>query len=70
MTDTAALIEAITSARRRDDVARLCADLLLARPLGIVIDWSSVNHAIIERWSLSGLRYVKERAYKLAYPND
>ncbi len=26
-------------------------------------DWGTINAAIIERWSLSGLQYIKERAW-------
>lgn len=29
------------------------------------IDWPKVNAAILERWSMAGLRYIKERAWKL-----
>lgn len=29
------------------------------------IDWPKVNAAIIERWSMAGLVYIKERAWKL-----
>jgi hypothetical protein len=28
------------------------------------IDWQKVNTAIINRWSGSGLQYIKERAWK------
>jgi hypothetical protein len=28
------------------------------------IDWEKVNAAIIERWSKSGLQYIKRRAWK------
>lgn len=28
------------------------------------IDWPKVNHAIIDRWSLSALKWIKERAWK------
>ena len=28
------------------------------------IDWLKVNTAIINRWSKSGLKYIKERAWK------
>ena len=27
------------------------------------INWGKVNKAIIKRWSLSGLKYIKERAW-------
>ncbi len=30
-----------------------------------MVDWGRVNKAIIERWSFSGLEYVKERAWKI-----
>lgn len=29
------------------------------------IDWAKVNAAIVERWSKAGLKYIKERAWKL-----
>ena len=28
------------------------------------IDWGKVNRAIVERWSRSGLEYIKKEAYK------
>ena len=28
------------------------------------VDWTKVNAAIIERWSKSGLKYIKELAWK------
>lgn len=58
----------IELARRREDVVPDYAELLLDRTLGIEIDWPEVNQAIIDKWSPAGLRYIKERAYKLAYP--
>lgn len=29
------------------------------------LNWSKINKAIIDRWSLSGLKYIKKEAYKL-----
>ena len=29
-------------------------------------DWGKVNEAILNRWSFSGLEYIKTRAWKLA----
>ena len=29
------------------------------------VDWPIVNQAIIERWSMAGLKFVKEQAWKL-----
>lgn len=28
-------------------------------------DWKAVNESIMKRWSVSGLKYIKERAWKL-----
>ena len=28
-------------------------------------DWKAVNEAIIKRWSVAGLTYIKERAWKI-----
>ena len=46
---------------KRDDVALTYAFAL--RQPGEV-DWAKVNHAIIDRWSLSALKYIKEQAWK------
>jgi hypothetical protein len=29
------------------------------------IDWPKVNKAIMERWSFSGLKWIKEKAWKM-----
>jgi hypothetical protein len=29
------------------------------------VDWRKINHAIMDRWSLAGLKWIKERAWKL-----
>lgn len=47
---------------KRDDVALTYAFGL--RQPGEV-DWGKVNEAIISRWSLAALKYIKERAWKL-----
>ena len=54
--------------KTRDEAAEKYAQLLRDRSLGVEIDWPAVNLAIISRWSVAGLRYVKDRAYALAYP--
>lgn len=46
----------------RDDVALTYAFAL--RQAG-EIDWPLVNRAILDRWSLSALKHIKERAWKL-----
>ena len=46
----------------RDDVAATCA---LALNTPVSIDWKRVNLAIIDRWSISALRYIKDKAWRL-----
>ena len=54
----------IAAARTRDDAATVYALAIVGRlPFR---GWKPVNEAIIEKWSVSGLRYIKERAWKLA----
>lgn len=59
----------IEQAKRRDDVVDAYAyeiemtygdDLL-----GEMSDWPIINQAIIDKWSLAGLRYIKEQAWRL-----
>jgi len=33
-------------------------------------DWEKVNKAIIDRWSISGLEYIKKLAWKRLIPNE
>ena len=44
-------------------------DIALTYALALVSEdgtkWMEVNQAIIERWSLSGLKYIKQQAWKL-----
>lgn len=50
----------------RDDVALTYAFAIrqsVARQSARV-DWTLVNHAIIERWSLSALKYIKTAAWR------
>ena len=56
------LREVADSRMKRDDVALTYAFALRSRD---EIDWLKVNEAIIDRWSLSALKYIKERAWKL-----
>jgi hypothetical protein len=48
---------------KRDSVA---ATYALALQTSVSTDWLKVNQAIIARWSMSGLEYIKKRAWKLA----
>lgn len=57
------LLEEVADPRMtRDDVAQTYA-FGLRQPDSM--DWSTVNKAIIERWSLSALKHIKERAWRL-----
>jgi hypothetical protein len=47
----------------RDDIAKTYAVALWASEEP---DWPKVNEAIIARWSLSGLSWIKNRAWKYA----
>ena len=62
------IVETIRLARTRDEVVPDYAELLGNMEAAIEIDWPSVNRAIIEKWSVAGLRYIKTRAWALAYP--
>lgn len=50
--------------KKREDVALTYAMALGSSEVD-EIDWSKINHAIIERWSIAGLKWIKTRAWKL-----
>lgn len=47
---------------KRDDVAQTYAWCLVSDE---EIDWRRINEAIIKRWSMSALTYIKTKAWKL-----
>ena len=49
----------------RDEIAEAYADLLVEKPATWGV-WPTLNLAIMDRWSRSGLEYVKRRAWRLA----
>lgn len=49
----------------RDDVAMSYAMAMRGTEQ---VDWPKVNRAILERWSMAGLKYVKTEAWKLVQP--
>lgn len=57
------LCEVADHRMKRADVALTYAMALVHSQRGS-IDWPKVNHAIIDRWSLSALKWIKERAWK------
>lgn len=49
----------------RNEVAQEYAELLVSNgPLWP--GWKQINAAIMRRWSIAGLTYIKERAWKIA----
>ena len=53
----------------RDDMASLYMDCIIADQQAELqgmtrVDWHAVNMAILERWSKSGLLYIKTKAHK------
>jgi len=60
-TDT--LLQEINSTKcKRDDVAHTYYMAILSAEN---VDWKTVNSAIINRWSRSALKYIKNKANKL-----
>lgn len=57
------LREIADSGCKREDVALTYAFALYQPD---EVDWPTVNAAIIERWSASGLKWIKTRAWKRA----
>jgi hypothetical protein len=49
---------------KRDDIALTYCLLMFTSEK---IDWSKVNHAILDRWSRSGLTYIKKKAHRFFY---
>jgi hypothetical protein len=67
------LLDEIADTRMtRDDVALTYAFAIrqsVARQSARV-DWTAVNHAIVERWSLSALKYIKRSAWRKVEPEN
>lgn len=62
--DTAAIAEWITTrARTRKDVAALYAVALRMGPF-VAVDFPTVNRMIVNRWSVSGLKWIKKLAWE------
>lgn len=52
---------------KQRDVAMTYRLAMEAEQHGKVVDWSKVNALIIQRWSKSGLKRIKEMAWKGVY---
>jgi hypothetical protein len=56
--------EIADSRMKRDDVALTYA-FCIRQGAADGVDFATINRAIIDRWSLSALRYIKEKAWRL-----
>ena len=59
-------LEVIAAAKKRDDVVPEYANCILEEDDYYPQDWKAINAAIIEKWSVSALVYIKEKAWKRA----
>ena len=60
--DTATLLTAVEDKEiKRRGVAALYA---VALRYGLETDWPAVNRAIMDRWSMAGLKWIKRRAWR------
>jgi hypothetical protein len=57
----------VQSAKRREDLVPGYVAWLRQYAQGEAIDVAAVNHAIMARWSVSALTYIKRRAWKAAF---
>lgn len=57
------LSEIADKAFKRKDIA-LTYSMAMASSEGVTLDWGKVNRAIISRWSVSGLLWIKKEAHK------
>lgn len=56
---------AVSTAKHRDDIIPLYARLIREHVSDTGDFWGQVNEAILERWAMSTLIRIKERAWKL-----
>jgi len=67
LTQAATTIEAECADKQftRDNVALSYALGLRADAAGYPVDWPRANRAIVERWGVSALEYIKRKAWRL-----
>lgn len=58
------LREIADKSMKRKDIASTYGLSIHAERYGEKVDWSAVNKAIIERWSVFGLNWIKKEAWK------
>lgn len=66
--ETIALDRFVAAFPSRDAMASAYADYLIAYGTEWPA-WPALNLAVIDRWSVSGLRYIKEKAWGIAAPS-
>lgn len=55
----------LAKCRTRMDAAKLYAKAIKEYPSGIGYPWVGLNGAIMDRWNLAALHYIKDRAWKI-----
>lgn len=61
---TDAILTAVLFAQKRDDVVAAYREgLIESTDDPDIVDWPTVNQAILGRWTLSGLSYIKRKAW-------
>ena len=63
MSEQTAMDEWLALFSSRDEFVPVYADLLLSRPADWPT-WPTLNLAIMDRWSRSGLAYIKRKAWE------
>jgi hypothetical protein len=64
------LVSDIRAAKNRSDAARVYAVALATFSPSVGEPWQTLGKAILERWSMSGLRYIKEQAWMIQQPKQ
>ena len=54
----------IKGCKNRDEAVALYAGVILGQNFSDE-GWSGFNHLILERWSVNGLQYIKNKAWEL-----
>ena len=65
--NTAEAVERIRKAKVRKDAVAVYLDALKEWPAA-GISWRAINDAVVARWSISALIWIKQRAWKEARP--
>lgn len=58
------LAEIARKGSTRDSIAAVYRLGIVDQHLGDLVDWPTVNMALLKRYKASGLKYIKEKAWK------